>query len=316
VRSRQDDLAAWLTLQTLGPREGCGDVDGQEEREVVSKSDDAAGEPNDVQQRRNGVQSIDRAVAILRCFDGRHPELGISELARSTGLSTTTVHRLLSAMQKNHLVRQTGSKRYGLGPFLLQLANSGAIPRTFREAAQPFMTDLRDEFDETVGLHEYLGSGNRIVAAQIESHQELRRTYTDIGVPIRLAHGGPGKAIWSVLPDEERARYLAEPIDRKTDATTVDPVEVERELDDARANGYASSKGQRTVGIYAIASPVFNHTQTVIGAIGVSVPEVRMSPARADLMGERVREVAWQLSTALGATAEGVHALVPDIRLG
>ena len=33
-------------------------------------------------------------------------------------------------------------------------------------------------------------------------------------------------------------------------------------------------------------------------------------------MGERVREVAWQLSTALGATAEGVHALVPDIRLG
>ena len=140
-------------------------------------------------------------MAILRCFDGRRPELGISELARSTGLSTTTVHRLLSAMQKNHLVRQTGTKRYGLGPFLLQLANSGAIPRTFREAALPFMTDLRDEFDETVGLHEFLGSGHRIVAAQVESHQELRRTYTDIGVPIRLAHGGPGKAIWSVLPE-------------------------------------------------------------------------------------------------------------------
>ena len=24
-------------------------------------------------QRRNGVQSIDRAVALLRCFDGRKP---------------------------------------------------------------------------------------------------------------------------------------------------------------------------------------------------------------------------------------------------
>ena len=127
-------------------------------KEKVSKPDDPAVDTEPPQQRRNGVQSIDRAVAILRCFDGRRPELGISELARSTGLSTTTVHRLLSAMQKNHLVRQTGTKRYGLGPFLLQLANSGAIPRTFREAALPFMTALRDEFDETIGLHEFLGS--------------------------------------------------------------------------------------------------------------------------------------------------------------
>jgi IclR family transcriptional regulator, acetate operon repressor len=282
----------------------------------VSKSENQADDLGAVQQRRNGVQSIDRAVAILRCFDGRRPELGISELARSTGLSTTTVHRLLAAMQKNHLVRQTGTKRYGLGPFLLQLANSGAIPRTFREAALPFMTDLRDEFDETVGLHEFIGKGHRIVAAQVESHQELRRTYTDIGVPIKLAHGAPGKAIWSALPVDEFRRLLAEPIERKTDATTVDPVEVERELGVARARGYASSKGQRTVGIYAIAAPVFDHTQKVIGAIGVSVPEVRMTADRADLMGTRVREVAWQLSTALGATAGGVHALVPDLRLG
>ncbi|MGZ8809035.1 MAG: IclR family transcriptional regulator, partial [Mycobacterium sp.] len=137
-------------------------------------------------QRRNGVQSINRAVAILRCFDGRKPELGISEIARSTGLSTSTVHRLLGAMQDNHLVRQTGTKRYGLGPLLLQLANSGAMPRTLREAARPFMTDLRDEFDETIGLHELHGD-HRIVAAQVEGNQELRWTHTDIGAPIRLA---------------------------------------------------------------------------------------------------------------------------------
>jgi IclR family transcriptional regulator, acetate operon repressor len=282
----------------------------------VSESDHQAEDLSPGQQRRHGVQSIDRAVAILRCFDGRRPELGISELARSTGLSTTTVHRLLAAMQKNHLVRQTGTKRYGLGSFLLQLANSGAIPRTFREAALPFMTELRDEFDETVGLHELLGSGHRIVVAQVESRQELRRTYTDIGAPIRLAYGAPGKAILSALPAEECLRQLAEPIERVTSSTTVDPAEVERELEVARAVGFAESKGQRTVGIYAIAAPVFDHTQKVIGAIGVSVPEVRMTAERAEAMGARVREVAWQLSMTLGATAEGVHTAVPDIRLG
>ncbi len=117
------------------------------------------------------------------------------------------------------------------------------MPRTFREAALPFMTDLRDEFDETVGLHELLGTGHRIVAAQVESHQELRRTYTDIGVPIRLAYGAPGKAILSALPADERQRHLAEPIERVTTSTTVDPAEVERELEVARASGTPHRKG-------------------------------------------------------------------------
>jgi IclR family acetate operon transcriptional repressor len=265
-------------------------------------------------RRRNGVQSIDRAVAILRCFDGRRPELGISELARSTGLSTSTVHRLLGAMQANHLVRQTGTKRYGLGPLLLQLAHSGAMPRTLREAALPFMTDLRDEFDETIGLHELHGV-HRIVAAQVESHQELRRTYTDIGVPIRLVYGAPGKAILCVLPADERKRHLAKPIEPITKTTNVDPAAIEREFEAARARGYTTSRGERTAGIFSIASPVFDHTQRVIGAIGASVPDVRMTDERAGEMGCRIREVAWQLSTALGATAEGVHEFVPDIRL-
>ncbi|MDV3129729.1 IclR family transcriptional regulator [Mycobacterium sp. 21AC1] len=266
--------------------------------------------------RRNGVQSIDRAVAILRCFDGRRPELGISELSRATGLSTSTVHRLLGAMQANHLVRQTGAKRYGLGSFLLQLANSGAMPRTLREAALPFMTELRDEFDETIGLHELLQTGQRIVAAQVESHQELRRTYTDIGVPILLTHGGPGKAIMCAMTQGERAHFLAEPIDAVTPSTVVDPVAIERELAEARVRGYAESNGQRTVGIWAVVAPVFDHTQRVIGALGASVPAVRMNPERAAEIGCRLREVAWQLSTALGATEDGVHAIVPDIALG
>lgn len=279
-----------------------GDVDGAE------KEKDSP--------RRNGVQSIDRAVAILRCFDGRKPELGISELSRSTGLSTSTVHRLLTAMQANHLVRQTGTKRYGLGPLLLQLANSGAMPRSLREAALPFMTDLRDEFDETIGLHELLASGQRIVAAQVESHQELRRTYTDIGVPIRLVYGGPGKAILCAIPEDEWPRHLDGAIDAVTTKTTVDPAEIQRELRAGRMRGYIQSRGQRTVGISAVAAPIFDHTQRVVGALGASVPEARMTSDREDHLGARVRQVAWELSTALGATADGVHTLVPDIRLG
>ncbi|MGY2064398.1 IclR family transcriptional regulator [Blastococcus sp. SYSU DS0619] len=259
---------------------------------------------------RSSVQSIDRAVALLRCFDARRPTLGISDLARATGLSTTTTHRLLMAMQANRLVRQTPDRRYGLGPLLVQLARSGALPTTLRDAARPVMTALRDEVDETVGLHELLPTGERVVVDQVESHHELRRTYTDIGVPIPLPHGAPGKVILSVLPTDEQDRWLARPITAVTPATITDPERLRAELAEARRRGYAGSNAERTSGIRAVAAPVFDHTGEVIGALGLSVPGVRMDDARADQLGRRVAQSAWAISEQLGATESSVEETV------
>lgn len=259
---------------------------------------------------RSAVQSIDRSVAILRCFDARRPTLGISEIARATGLSTTTTHRLLVAMQANRLVRQTSDRRYGLGPLLVQLARSGALPTTLRDAARPVMTALRDEVDETVGLHELLPSGERVVVDQVESHQELRRTYTDIGVPIHLPHGAPGKAILSVLPVERQEAWLSRPIESVTPLTITDPGELRAELAATRSRGWAHSDAERTPGIRAVAAPVFDHTGTVIGALGLSVPEVRMDDARAQQLGRRVADCAWRVSEELGATSAAVEDAV------
>lgn len=261
--------------------------------------------------RRAGVQSIDRAVLILRCFDARRPELGISEIARMTGLSTSTTHRLLGAMQHNHLVRQTKNGRYGLGPMLMQLANSGALPTGLRDAALPFMVELRDEVDETIGLHEFIETGQRVVVDQVESRQELRRTYTDIGVPIALPHGAPGKAILSALPDARQERLLSRPIARVTERTITDPGALRGELETARTRGWAGSDSERTSGIRAVAAPIFDHTGGVVGALGISVPVVRMSDERATDLGTRARDVAWQISVALGATPGLVEDAAP-----
>jgi IclR family acetate operon transcriptional repressor len=259
---------------------------------------------------RNGVQSIDRAVTILRCFDARHPTLGISDIARATGLSTTTTHRLLVAMQANRLIRQTPDRRYGLGPLLVQLARSGALPTTLRDAALPIMTALRDEVDETVGLHELLPSGERVVVDQVESRHELRRTYTDIGVPIPLPHGAPGKAILSSLPPQEQDRRLSRPIQAVTPLTVTDPEALRAELAECRERGWAASNAERTSGIRAVAAPVYDHTGNPVGALGVSVPAIRMDDERALELGRRIRDCAWQVSEQLGATRPAVEETI------
>lgn len=259
---------------------------------------------------RAGVQSIDRAVAILRCFDARRPELGISEIARMTGLSTSTTHRLLAAMQSNSLVRQTPGRRYGLGPLLVQLARSGAVPTTLRDAALPLMRALRDEIDETVAVHELLPTDERAVVDQVESHQELRRTYTDIGVPLALPHGAPGKAMLAFLPPDRQARWLSRPIPAATPRTITDPDELRAQLATIRARGWAESQAERYPGIRAVAAPLFDHTGAVVGTLGTSVPEVRMDDGRAAELGERVRAVAWEVSETLGATTDAVARTV------
>jgi IclR family acetate operon transcriptional repressor len=277
-----------------------GDQD-DEERDVTDEGSGGG---------RNGVQSIDRAVAILRCFDARRPTLGISDIARATGLSTTTTHRLLVAMQTNRLIRQTSDRRYGLGPLLIQLARSGAVPTTLRDTALPFMTALRDEVDETVGLHELLPTGERAVLDQVESHHELRRTYTEFGMPIPLTHGAPGKAILSMLPVERQDAWLSQPIRSITPETVTDPEVLRAELREVRRRGWAESKGERTPGIRTVSAPIFDHTGQVIGALGLSVPRVRMDDARAEVLGERITACSWAVSESMGATAAAVDAAV------
>lgn len=260
--------------------------------------------------RRKGVQSIDRAVTILRCFDARHQELGISDIARMTGLSTSTTHRLLSALQDNQLVRQTRHRRYALGPLVVQLARSGALATSVGEAALPAMNRLRDQVDETVGLHVLLPTHERAVVDQVESRQPLRRTYTEFGVPIPLPLGAPGKVLLAHLPHAVQESILARPIPAATPATPTDPDVLRKQLADIRTNNVALSYAERIPGIHTIASAIFDGANLPVASLSISAPEVRMSTARMEELAPLVAAAAWSVSELLGATRAGVAVQV------
>lgn len=262
------------------------------------------------QPSRSSVQSIDRAVSILLCFSMRKPELGITEIATRTGLSTSTTHRLLMAMQHNRLVRQTANRSYSLGPLFVQLLGAGAAPTGLREASIATMTQLRDDTDESVGLHELLSSNERVVVDQVESYQPLRRTYTELGTPIALPYGAPGKVLLAFLPRARREEVLKYPLDAVTPSSITDPEALRRQLHEIRRAHFALSYSERTPGIRTVASPIFDNTGNVVGCLSLSAPEIRMPTERMIDLGPVVRQASWKASVVLGATVDSVRATI------
>jgi IclR family acetate operon transcriptional repressor len=261
--------------------------------------------------RGGGVQSIDRAAAILRSFSERRDELTLSEIARATGLTTSTAHRLLAAMQHNQLVRQTRERRYAPGPLIVQLVRGGAVATTLREAALPTMTALRNEVEETVGLHSLLSTDERVVVDQVESHQPLRRTYTELGVPIPLPYGAPGKVLCAWLPATRCDAILGREIPALTPTTVTDTETLREQLREIRRRGYAMSMAERVLGIRTVAAAFFDQNGAVTGCLSVSGPEIRMPAERMEHLGPQVHQAAWAVSETLGATTDMVQSRNP-----
>ncbi|WP_226350730.1 IclR family transcriptional regulator [Pseudonocardia sp. ICBG601] len=201
---------------------------------------DDAGE----QATGGGVQSIDRAVAILSVFSRARPIAGITEIARLTGLTRGTTHRLVSALASHGFMAQApGSTAYSLGPRLLGLGEVAREQLSLESQAVPIMTRLRDRTGETVGLHVLDAEPSRRTIAQVESQQPLRRIYTDLGAPRPPHEGAPGKALLAHVDPGRlaaaRGRLAGDPSAQER---------LDRQIEQVRHDGYAISLEERVPG--------------------------------------------------------------------
>ena len=247
------------------------------------------------------VEAIDRAIRILDAFSHDQPELGVADIARRLGLKRSTVHRALATMESGGLLRQVAStQKYALGPKVLGLAYVLQSQLSLSAVALPAMTALRDRCSETIALHVLEGRA-RVCVQQVESRQDLRRTYHDIGKELPVHAGSPGKLLLAFLPSEEAEKAIDESgLLAVTPLTITDRSKLLLELALIRERGYALSSGQRTPGIASVSCPVRNHAGRVIAAINISGPEVRLTEAKMLEYLPMLRETTLAISRQLG----------------
>jgi DNA-binding IclR family transcriptional regulator len=248
------------------------------------------------------VQALDRAVLILNAFTVDRAEVGVSEIARETGLTKTTTHRLLSALVEYDIVERTGDGSvYRLGAQILRWAGVAQAHVSLGQLAKSAMFALRDQVGETVGLHVLDGSRHRQVIAQVESRHEIRRTYTEIGQPIPIHLGAPGKLLLAYQDRSVQDEVLASVLPSATPETKINPDELREELARIREQGYSLSIQERIAGVASMSVPVRDHTDQVHTAISVSGPAQRLTPERLVAAVPAAQQAAERLSELLGA---------------
>jgi DNA-binding IclR family transcriptional regulator len=246
------------------------------------------------------VRAVKRALQILGCFDDEHPERGISDIAQVAGLHKATAHRIVTTLVNyGYLERAADGQKYRLGLELTSLGFKVIRRMDLRREALPYMKQLVQEWDETCDLSIF-DQGNVFYIEVLRGNRALTIA-ADVGQRLPVHCTASGKLFLAHLPPSEVDAFLNEPLKSFTAKTITIPVELYRQLENIRNQGYAVDYEEFEVGICAVAAPIFNRQGAMIAAIGGPSPTSRMTPERITLIAEAYKVAARAISHRMGS---------------
>jgi IclR family acetate operon transcriptional repressor len=210
----------------------------------------------EAEQRKGGVQSVERALEILEFLSRSGGDLGVSEIGEATDLAAGTVHRLLATLTAQGYVRQDErTRRYDLG---VQGPDDGYRSPGAHRAARPAVprrADAGEPGDREPG--DAGGEFGRVHRASVPPTRILR-IFTEPGNRVPLHSCGTGK----ILLAYQSLRLIDFVINRTglpqhTVSTITDPSQLKSELEKVRKDGYAIDFEEQEEGIRCLAAPVF-----------------------------------------------------------
>ncbi|GAT66887.1 IclR family transcriptional regulator [Planomonospora sp. ID91781] len=247
--------------------------------------------------------SIDKALTVLEAIAEHHR---VTDIAAETGVSKSTVHRILQSLVEWGFARTDGNGGYEPGPRILTLA--GRVMNRFDPARQAAgaLSALHERIGYTT--HFAIRSGDEAVYV---SKLEGRRPYqmpSRVGMSLRLHCTAIGKAVLAWLPaDEVRAICARTGLPRMTPGTLTEVDALLAHLAEVRSRGYALDDEENHPEILCVGAPVFDHTGQVLGGISISALAMDMDREGLERLAPEVVAAAREVSLALGAPLSAVR---------
>ncbi|MDX6309156.1 MAG: hypothetical protein QOI06_2202 [Nocardioidaceae bacterium] len=245
------------------------------------------------------IQSVDRAIRVLTALQGAR-RMSLSELSARLDLAPSTTHGIVRTLVEHGMVVQEhGSSRYQLGPAVLRLGNVYLDTLELRSKAIPWAEDLARRTRLAVRTGVLLLDD--VVIIHHEARPDGSRQMPEVGIVIPVHASALGKAMLAFLPDDEERVVGSGSLRSMTGETITSARGLREQLAEVRSTGIAVEQDEAVLGEGSLASPVFDASDTAVGAIGVVIQSGNAADRRD--AGDAVRETARAISRELGAAA-------------
>jgi IclR family KDG regulon transcriptional repressor len=247
------------------------------------------------------VQSVARTLQILEAL-AAEGELGLTELAARTGVHKSTLFRFMRTFcELGYARRDPDTERFSLTLKVFELGSSVHARVDLVKIAAPSLVRLSAATQETVHLAT-LDGGRLVYLSKLESTRSLRvAMQSGVGLTAPVYCTGLGKVLLAFAEASALEAYL-EGCDfvRYTRNTIPDRARLLAELRAVRERGWAVDDEEHEVGVRCVAAPVRDRKGSVVAALSISGPTIRLTPARLDGARGLVRAAAEELSGLLG----------------
>lgn len=242
------------------------------------------------------VQSLERGLAVIRCFDAEAPELTLSEVARSSGLTRAAARRFLLTLADLGYV-QTDGRLFSLTPRVLELGYAYLSSLTLPEIAEPHLETLVGELRESSSMS-VLDGDEIVYVARVPVARIVTISIT-LGTRLPAYATSMGRVMLAGLSEPELEAYLERtPLEPLTGRTLTSRSALREEIERVRTQGYALNDQEREEGLRSVAVPIHDRRGKVVAAVNVATPANRRT----------LQQMRTEVLPALQATGKRIEA--------
>ncbi|MFG2501365.1 IclR family transcriptional regulator C-terminal domain-containing protein [Streptomyces sp. NPDC048441] len=215
------------------------------------------------------LQSLARGLTVLRALGrARGDGLPLTAIAAATGLPRATARRCLHTLALEGYAALDG-RLYRPLPRILELGYARLSRLGFADIAEPHLRQLTARVHQSASVT--VLDGTDILYVARAATVRVMSVYITLGTRFPAHPTAMGRVLLAGLPKRDRTRLLkAAPPTSLTRRTVTDPAELNRVLDRAAADGYATADEELEEGLRSVAVPLKDAEGRVVAALNVA----------------------------------------------
>lgn len=245
-----------------------------------------------------GPRAMSRVLRLFNLLARERNGLSLSEISTTLSVPKSTFLGTLRGLVADGFIINEGND-YRLGPQVFRLAATIMSAYSPPDVVRHYVRELASLTQESVGFGIADWESGKVIYIDAVNSTQPVHVAMRVGLTPPLYASAAGRVLMAFASDEQRENYLARaPFKKLTSKTLTTRSEIREALKVIQHQKYCISSGEMLADSAAMAAPVFDAHDQVIGAMMVGMPLSRLQGRL-----EQYREILLDLSRQASGTS-------------